>query len=399
MRIEYQIERGAIGRGWSAGSANDTYSVRRAHTAAACKSKKGVVWPPPANMVPRFKDSPLISKSAGSANDTYSVRRAHTAAACKSKKGVVWPPPANMVPRFKDSPLISKRYGLTFCPVGKVASSFFTRYMIFMESNGSLSSPYDIPIEEAGRERVSSLKSLNKTSAILSFLNTSTKLVFGRDPYSRILSAYVDKLFSPNPFYWKHWGEKSLKLDRVKRMVTRCASDVTFNQFVRLVVMDLKRTDVHLAPVSTVCNMCSVHYDVIGKLETVGKDLDFLQQTKKIPSGFQYAPGYKLAASLDAVHDSVRSAFAWKKDIKKCISLDQMGMRIWRKLQLRASWTAASSIRLELGRQRTCPQCRHLDLPDSHSGVHLDRDPAEGSRRIRCSGRLTARSTSSCFRL
>ncbi|XP_055868291.1 carbohydrate sulfotransferase 11-like [Biomphalaria glabrata] len=252
-----------------------------------------------------------------------------------SKKGIPWPPNYSKVPRLKDSPLISKKYKLTFCPAGKVASSFFTRYMMVMESNGTLTSPYDIPIAEAGRERVSSLKSLNKSGNMLSFLQSSTKVVFGRDPYSRILSAYIDKMFSPNPFYWKHWGERTLKMLRIDKTKGRCASNVTFAQFLVYALNDLRKTDVHLMPVSTLCNMCGIIYDVVGKLETVREDLDYLSRKHNISSAFQYAKDYKLSASNDVLYDSVTSAFAWKSDIKRCIGLDEMGLRIWRKLQLR----------------------------------------------------------------
>ena len=37
-----------------------------------------------------------------------------------------------------------------------------------------------------------------------SVIQNSDKFMFVRDPYSRVLSGYVDKLFSPNTMYQKH---------------------------------------------------------------------------------------------------------------------------------------------------------------------------------------------------
>ncbi|CAL1541374.1 unnamed protein product [Lymnaea stagnalis] len=269
-------------------------------------------------------------------NDTYSLRRQTVVDVCKHPNG-----PATAahryikVPLFKENPIISRKHNLLFCPVGKVASSFLTRYFIAMEKPGVMTSPYDIPIEKAGRERCTSLRSLKTTANMMSFFHKSTKIVFGRNPYSRIFSAYIDKLFSPNPFYWKYWGERSLRLSRAMKVGAPCASDVTFQQFVKLVLFDLGKKDVHLRAVSAVCNMCGVVYDVIGKVETVGDDLDYLSEKFNISSAFQHADGYRLAASMDAVYDSVNSVFSWKRDVSRCISLDQMGLRVWRKLQIR----------------------------------------------------------------
>lgn len=198
-----------------------------------------------------------------------------------------------------------------------------------------MTSPLNIPIELAGRARCESLKSIGSKFQMVDFLQQSTKIVFGRNPFSRIYSAYIDKLFSPNPFYWKYWGEKALKLSKATKGGKPCASDVTFPQFLRLVLFNLHRTDVHLRQVYDECHMCDLVYDVIGTLETASEDIDYILGRINISSSFQHEASYSLASKMDIVYDSVQSTFSWKKDISRCISTDQMGIRIWRKLQIR----------------------------------------------------------------
>lgn len=202
-----------------------------------------------------------------------------------------------------------------------------------MNKPGPMTSPYLIPIEQAGRGRAESLKKFKSVNDQTNFLKSSVKVVFGRDPFSRIFSAYIDKLYSPNPFYWKAWGEKGLRHSKVP--VRECGAQISFAQFVKLVTDDLVNKDVHLKQVANECNMCRMYYDVVGKIETTVSDIDYASKLLNISSQFQHESGYDVSAQEDVVLDSLKSAFSWKSEIRKCIPLDQMGQRIWRKLQIR----------------------------------------------------------------
>ncbi|GFN94836.1 carbohydrate sulfotransferase [Plakobranchus ocellatus] len=249
------------------------------------------------------------------------------------------------VPDFLSSPVISIRHNLMYCPVGKVGSSYFTRLMISLgmhrDAEGRVVSPYTIPITEAGRNRCANLNTLRLPGQKLTFLQKAELLVFGRDPYRRLFSAWLDKLYSPNPFFWKHWGESAILLDKGFLQYgghASCAADVTFQQFVRLVVHDkgLHTSDVHLRPVAEECRMCDLHYTLIGKIETTSNDLDLLASRINVTMTFHHEQSYKTAAAVDTVLDAVGGAFSWRHDILRCgISLDRMGRSIWRKLQIR----------------------------------------------------------------
>lgn len=265
-------------------------------------------------------------------NFRYKHRRGHIINECIKKRGPDWTTALEQAPAFPSPPIISTKKKFMYCPVGKVGSSFFTRYVL-QATQPVMRSPFDIPIKDAGRDRCENLGQVSSLRRV-NFIESAVKVVFGRNPFHRVFSAYIDKLYSPNPYYWRHWGEPALSMAGQKAK-TACASGVTFRQFVSLVVDKLVTSDGHLKPVFTECRMCDVMYDVVGTLETAGTDLQAWSAAINVSTAFMKQEGYSVQAAMDAVKDSVESAFSWKREIKVCIDLDKMGMRIWRKLQIR----------------------------------------------------------------
>ena len=55
------------------------------------------------------------------------------------------------------------------------------------------------------------------------------QVMFTREPYSKLLSGYVDKLWAPNPYFWGTVGSHAIKAFRKpQRSDVRCAHDLTF---------------------------------------------------------------------------------------------------------------------------------------------------------------------------
>ena len=82
--------------------------------------------------------------------------------------------------------------------------------------------------------------------------------------------------------------------------------------------------------------MCHVNYDLVAQLETITEDVEFLTKTLNASTAFLHHKNYSADAHLDVIIDSVDSPFSWKNDFHRCkFSLDEMAMRIWRKLQIR----------------------------------------------------------------
>ena len=232
----------------------------------------------------------------------------------------------------------NKEHKAMFCPMCKVASTFWTRVFRMLVLNARkdfkrLRTPYDVPISDAPASKFyfNIDKQVVDQNEIVEF-----KFIFVRDPFSLLFSAYVDKIIGPNPIYWKEFGEAASRLRGEKSKV--CGADLTFNEFIDHVVHRFKAGksfDCHFAKYA-VCNPCSVRYDFIGKMESFKTDtFDILSILHQDETVLNLKKNISELHDDDAIEDSVSGPFAWKSDIIKCISWHEALKRIWRKLQIR----------------------------------------------------------------
>lgn len=109
-----------------------------------------------------------------------------------------------------------------------------------------------------------------------------TMIAFVRNPYTRLFSGYVDKLYCINPLYWKKVGKPALRVVRGNTSRTgslRCGHDLSFAEFVNYFIYqhDHKQNiDPHFKPISEHCKFCETEYTYIGKLETFRDDMVFV---------------------------------------------------------------------------------------------------------------------------
>lgn len=162
--------------------------------------------------------------------------------------------------------------------------------------------------------------------------------VFVRDPYSRLLSAYVDKFFSPNPMYWNRVGRYIVSTfrrgDRPSRRSLRCGHDVTFPEFVRY-VLHSQRTgrhrEPHFIPAHDHCGFCRYNYSYVGHLETLAQDLPFVLRALGSPVGY----GQDFGA--DTIRANLRRLFMRAEDFtrRQCMSLGEGLRRLWKRWHAR----------------------------------------------------------------
>ena len=105
---------------------------------------------------------------------------------------------------------------------------------------------------------------------------TYYKFLLVGSPLQRLWSAYLDYLYLPR---W--WGQKA---KRFRRSVSNpptgrdvCASDVTYEQFLRHIVYTKQfgpaRHFPMVTPIAGICDPCRIKYHRIGKLETFTEDI------------------------------------------------------------------------------------------------------------------------------
>ncbi|XP_016315828.1 carbohydrate sulfotransferase 8-like [Sinocyclocheilus anshuiensis] len=127
-------------------------------------------------------------------------------------------------------------------------------------------------------------------------LETYTKVLFIREPMERLVSAFRDKFESPNSYYHPVFGKPIISKYRVNASQTalKTGSGVTFREFIHY-LLDVHRPvgmDIHWEAANQLCSPCHLHYDFIGKVETLEEDANFLLRKIGAPENLTY-PSFK----------------------------------------------------------------------------------------------------------
>ena len=181
---------------------------------------------------------------------------------------------------------------LTWCSMPKVASTYMND--LFKQIFQLKTTPYASGL--AKRRRNPSYvchPTINKTH--LAYSDRSSKssrsiqhnsnsdqhftFLFVREPYSRLYSAYLDKVVA-DPYIWVQLGVHIKSLSSPHTPVT-CGHDASFREFVQYFI-HTKQTgespNIHFKPQMDMCDICRQRYDFIGHIETLYEDLDFILQ-------------------------------------------------------------------------------------------------------------------------
>lgn len=173
------------------------------------------------------------------------------------------------------------------------------------------------------------------------FMNMSITFLFVREPFSRLFSGYVDKIFSPNTFFWNMIGKYATKLVRegASETALECGHNLSFREFVKYVIHaethNVKRNG-HFAPSYAHCQPCHYKYDIIGKLETLKQDtLYILDKIRKPKIRETLEQKFRELQVEDTIVDQVGWLFNMRNGYKGCLSFYAAQKRMWKKLQIR----------------------------------------------------------------
>ncbi|XP_071112147.1 carbohydrate sulfotransferase 14-like [Haliotis cracherodii] len=225
-----------------------------------------------------------------------------------------------------------KHLDLLYCHVPKAATKFWFRALHILET-GQHKSPFEIV---HGPKRLFTEQDYGTNENMRSIIQSAFKIVFARDPYQRIFSAYVDKFLSPNAMFWS-FGEKIIKKVRITQPNTTlgCGEDVKFSELIRyLIGVNPKSYDHHFRPVSLQCDVCNIQYDVIGNVETFEHDAKFIFNQTHASERGMIIKDFKEENNINYIVFKVQKAFGFKKRTLKCISDHMVHRRVWRALQI-----------------------------------------------------------------
>ena len=224
---------------------------------------------------------------------------------------------------------------LLYCAIEKTGSTFWRR-IFQVVGEGHKKRPSEILADNAYTENgYQSLKELPWDMVEETFTKTES-IMFVRNPYQRLFSAWLDKLYSPNWIFWLVLGDEVEKTQRIVINKTSCAHDITFPEFIAHITNDViyrKCVNSHFTPSFEHCWPCNFDINYIGKYETLKEDTMFLLKQLELKVEFQ---DFEQDAAKDAILDAVNWVQTQKKDILNCrISFKCALFKMWQRLKSR----------------------------------------------------------------
>ena len=221
---------------------------------------------------------------------------------------------------------------LVYCAVPKVGSSVWKRVFRILnnlEPRGSL-------FRQSGllaHVHTEDLTFYNKGSQWKrKMLRSSLKFLFVRDPFARLFSAYIDKIFLPFGFgqaaqIVNERGQNSFDLfspfSQNSESDEKCRMAIpTFATIVHEAVSDPRSVlqyNPHFVPIYRQCKPCTTHFNIVGKMES------FLQDTEYILR--------KVGLTLDEIAED-RSTFDTRNDLNIMSEIAQrtLSSPVWKQL-------------------------------------------------------------------
>ncbi|XP_036367125.1 carbohydrate sulfotransferase 11-like [Octopus sinensis] len=232
---------------------------------------------------------------------------------------------------------IDSKHKIIYCAIEKTGSTFWKRTMQILIGIRNASNPFVI----RGMEAHFNFNTLRKVSfdIVHVLLQKYTKFLFVREPYARLLSGYVDKLFSPNSFYWKYTGTYIVRYFRSlpSNHSIKCGHDVTFPEFIDYFIDSEEHNrfrNGHFTPSYDHCRPCQIQYDIIGKLESFKNDTIYILEKLGVDSLIHFSD-FARESEIDALTDAADNVYAMRLAVTKCMTFTEALRRVWKKMQIR----------------------------------------------------------------
>ena len=203
---------------------------------------------------------------------------------------------------------------LQWCQVPKVGTSFIKFQM---------------------QQELKSWKSLHQNEIKLIDKQNRKSFVFVREPYSRLISAYLGKVVTA-PTWWRHLGQRVMKmsgaLNSKSNWAEKCAIYATFEDFIKYFIASENTgsgRDWHIIPIHDQCGLCQYNYTFIGHLETFTEDLDFILRSVNISINIaSQEEGVITRKAQEALDEG-----SWH--IEQCTNKHTMMKKVWFSFQAR----------------------------------------------------------------
>ena len=223
----------------------------------------------------------------------------------------------------------SSKYNFSYCRVPKVGCTFWTQAFILLQNNASKAET----VFSINRLTLHMKLAKSVTVAFQSEARRNSRTVLiSRDPYSRMFSAFIDKMFLPEAY-----SEAVSIIQRQRKTNSSCANDITFEEFLKDIIESVrkrKRLDMHWAPIDNLCHPCDVNAFAIVKLETFTADVEYvLKEVGIADEEFEVIKDalheHRLETSIPGLVKEVTHVH-----VERCMDRIDVARRIWKAFQI-----------------------------------------------------------------
>ena len=186
----------------------------------------------------------------------------------------------------------SRKYNFSYCKVPKAGCSFWTQAFAILE--GGITDSEHL----FGMARTDIHSRLSKFG--MSFDSEARKqsrtILVSRDPYSRLFSGFIDKIYLPL------LNTAAINVVRNQRDLTEneveSANNITFQEFLQYILDKTSQgatLNRHWAPIVSLCNPCNVHAFAVVKQESFSADVEYALKKLRVADN-------QLETISDALH-------------------------------------------------------------------------------------------------
>ena len=228
----------------------------------------------------------------------------------------------------------SKLYNFSYCRMPKAGSTFWVQVFMILKKGPSEASSLFGKFRHFLKIADDAPENLDLT---MKQRQQSRFIFVARDPYSRLFSAFVDRVFLPTQ-YNEVKAIINLMRNNPKNTIS-CSYDLTFEELLTSIIMYVnsgRPLNMHWAPMYSLCDPCGVEIVALVKMESFSEDVEFA--LKEIG-----APAETLEAIKDGLHKhriewtipgSVKGIIESSKSPLNCLNPTEVARRMWVSFQI-----------------------------------------------------------------
>ncbi|KAL9986222.1 hypothetical protein ACROYT_G000332 [Oculina patagonica] len=166
-----------------------------------------------------------------------------------------------------DNIIVDEKFKILFCYIPKVSCSQWKTVLVQLHR----------PQPKYYVQDPRNFKFLHQypTDQAKLILKSYFKFVFVREPFERLLSAYLEKFYSGDPGFHNNFGREIIR--RYRPGGNPEDKNITFDEFVNYVInIGDGYWNEHWKTYDKLCHPCGVHYDFIGKFNNLQEEARYI---------------------------------------------------------------------------------------------------------------------------